>query len=148
MGYYYRPLSGFQKRQALERVWNLVVVVRAEDGTANAGVDFVPFGRRFDIHDDVEAGTSMVRLVTQIVPITEGLEYSLPRAAAAYHRYEMRYDPGLQSAELWMDGQRILRGYRVHSQYQDNMGVTFGVNAYKGRRGVAAFKSVRFEINP
>jgi len=148
LGYYYRPLSEFQKRRALERGWNLAVVVRAEGGTANAGVDFVPLGKRFDINNSVDPGGDTVRLLTQIVPIIQGFESSLPRPAAAYHRYEMRYDPGLQSAELWVDGQRMLRGYRGHSQYQDNMGVTFGVGAYKGRRGVASFKSVRFEINP
>jgi hypothetical protein len=123
-------------------------VIRAEEGSAHAGVDFVPFARRFVMCDAVEGDADLFRLQTQILPIFQGLDYSSARRTAEYHQYEMRYDAGLQSAELWIDGKKVLSGYRGFSQFQDDMGLSFGVSVYKSARGSASFKSVRFEINP
>lgn len=148
LGYYYRHLSEMQKHRALEHGWKLFALVRAEEGATTVGIDFAPFGKRFDINDDVESNADVVRLLTQIVPVFQGLEYRLSRRSAEYHQYEMRYDAGLQSAELWVDGKRVLSGYRGHSQFQDDFGLAFGVAVYKSNRGSASFQSVRFEINP
>jgi len=147
-GYYFRLLSEGQKRRALDRGWKLAASFRTEEGGATVGVDFSPIGKRFDINDFVDPDADVVRLLTQIVPIIQGLDYRLPRHAADYHRYEMRYDAGMQSAELWIDDKRTLSGYRGHSQFQGEFGLAFGVTIYRSQRAAASFKSVQFLINP
>jgi serine/threonine protein kinase len=147
-GDYYHHLTDRQKRLALERGWKLNAVMRAEEGAAHVLVDFARAGKRFDIVVFAKPGADLVRLNTQILPDQQGLEFSIPRHQPDYRRYEMAYDPGLSSAALWIDGRRVLVGYRGHSQFQEDFGVMFGAAFYAGPRGVATFQSVRFEINP
>ena len=60
----------------------------------------------------------------------------------------MRFDPGLKSADLWIDGRKMLTGYRGHRQFQDDVGVVFGTGPWKATIGIASFQRVRFEIQP
>jgi len=78
-----------------------------------------------------------VRLNTQVAPVIQGLEWSLAHDQA-YHLYELRFDPGLQAAELWVDGHKRLDGYRGHTQYQEDGDFLFGTTAYRSSRGVGA----------
>jgi len=89
----------------------------------------------------------VIRLSTQLVPTIEGMEIAM-RHDERYHAYELRYDAGLQTAELWMDGSRRLSGYRGHTQFQGDGDIVFGVTIRESLRGVASFQDVRFEINP
>jgi tRNA A-37 threonylcarbamoyl transferase component Bud32 len=146
--YYYRRLTHAQKERALERGWILSAVMLPDEGNAFTVVDFAGQGKRFDIDVLAEPGEYVVRLNTQVVPTIQGMELRLPRGDATYHKYELRFDPGLQSADLWVDGDRRLTGYRGHTQFQENMGLFFGAGPYKSVRGLASFVSVRFEINP
>jgi serine/threonine protein kinase len=147
MAYYFQPLTGAQKRLALERGWKLTAEMRDDEGLAYAGVDFGGTERRFDINLLVEGDDEVVRLLTQIVPEWRGLD-SGPRPTGGYHRYELVYDASLKSANLWVDGERRLTGYRGHRQYVEDNGLVFGAALYKGRRGAGSFRSLRFEINP
>jgi tRNA A-37 threonylcarbamoyl transferase component Bud32 len=146
--YYHRKLTTAQKRRAMKRGWTLSGMVRLEEGNAFVGVDFAGFGPRYDIGLYWAADQEIVRLETQIVPTFKGIELVEPRAQRAYHRYELRYDPSLETAELWIDGTKRLEQYRGHSQFQDDMGLIFGAAPFKSPRGVASFQSVRFEIRP
>lgn len=146
-GYYYRELTDRQKALALARGWTLSTTMRVEEGRAIVGVDLGGEGRRFDIIEQIENGQHLGRLQTQIVPSLRGLDTML-EGAASYRRFELRFDPGLQTAELYIDGVKQLEGYRGHSQFQERRGVFFGSVSYRSDRGIAEFQSVRFEINP
>jgi hypothetical protein len=82
------------------------------------------------------------------VPNWQGLEVRLPRGENTYRNYELRYDPNLGSADLWIDGERRLSGYRGHDQFVDPHGLLFGAAPFQSPVGVGVFRSVRFEINP
>jgi hypothetical protein len=146
--YYYRTLTTEQKKLALERGWSLSATMRLEQGTAFVVVDFTGVSKRFDIALYAEPDTDLVRLQTQIVPTFEGIETRLPRVPVAYRHYELRYDPGRQSADLWVDGIKRLESYPGLVQFQEDMGVFFGAGPYKSEHGSASFKSVRFAIAP
>lgn len=148
-GYYFRRLTDSQKTRGLDHGWTLSATMQPVAGRAFVGVDFVGRGRRFDIDVEMESEDDIVvQLTTQIVPTISGMELRLPGARQQYHLYELRFDPGLQAADLWIDGQRRLTGYRGHGQFQDDMGMMFGAGPYKSERGTALFQSVRFEIHP
>lgn len=146
-GHYFKNLTNAEKRLALERGWRLSTVMRAEEGACFALIDFTGVGRRFDIEVRRAGVQDIVRLNTQVVPTMAGLEVPLLHDGA-YHGYELRYDPGLQIADLWIDGTRRLTGYRGHTQFQGDGDMLFGAVAFKSLRGVASFQDVRFEINP
>lgn len=146
-GYYFRALTTAQKRHALAGGWKLTAVMKAEEGLAAVGTDFAGRGGRFDINVINDGDQEIVRLLTQIVPDMSGLEF-IQSPAGQYHEYELTYDPNLNSADLWIDKKRRLTGYRGHKQYQEDRGLLFGALAYRSDRASAAFKSVRFEINP
>ncbi|HEY7388078.1 MAG TPA: protein kinase [Bryobacteraceae bacterium] len=147
-GNYYRHLTDRQKRLALARRWKLTAVMRAEEGTTDATVDFAGRGNRFDVNILVTPGADLIRLSTQIFPERQGLDYPIPRKRPEYRRYELVYDPGLGSAALSIDGKSVLSGYRGHSQFQEDWGIEFGASLYASSRGVGTFQLVRFEINP
>lgn len=147
-GHYFKNLTAAEKRLALARGWKLTAVMRAEEGRASAIVDFTGIGSRFDIVVERRGTDQRALLETQIVPVFDGMYLPWERADDAYHTYELLYDPGLQTASLWVDGTRRLTGYRGHSQFQTDGDVIFGVSVFESARGVASFQTVRFEINP
>jgi tRNA A-37 threonylcarbamoyl transferase component Bud32 len=146
-GYYYRELTDRQKALALTRGWTLSTTMRVVQGRAIVAVDLGGQGRRFDIIEQIEGGQHVGRLQTQIVPSLRGLDTML-EGAASYRRFELRFDPELQTAELYVDGVKRLDGYRGHSQFQEGRGVLFGAVIYRSDRAIADFQSVRFDINP
>jgi tRNA A-37 threonylcarbamoyl transferase component Bud32 len=146
--YYYRPLTDAQMKRALTRGWTLSAVMQPNESGAYAVVDFDGYSNRFDINVLLEPDDDLVRLNTQLVPVVQGQELRIPRTQPTYHKYELRFDPGLRTASLWVDGERRLTGYRGHSQFQAPYGLMFGTAPYKSERGMASFQSVRFEINP
>jgi tRNA A-37 threonylcarbamoyl transferase component Bud32 len=147
-GQYYKALSDRQERLALDRGWTLTAVMRADEGLAFAAVDFLGNGKRYDIVLHAEPDADLVRLQTQLVPTFEGIDVRLPRTTRGYRKYELRFDPGLQAADLWIDGRIQLTGYRGYAQFQSEFGLFFGAATYKSARGVGTFQSVRFQINP
>jgi serine/threonine protein kinase len=146
-GHYFNNLTAVEKRLALEQGWRLSAVMRAEEGECFATVDFTGVGRRFDLDVRRRGAEDVVRLSTQLVPTIEGMEVAVPHDEL-YHAYELRYDAGLQTVDLWMDGTKRLSGYRGHTQFQGDGDIVFGVAVRESRRGVASFQDVRFEINP
>jgi serine/threonine protein kinase len=148
MGHYFRNLTRAEKRLALERGWRLTATMRLEEGLCFAVIDFGGVGKRFDIQLRRAGADDLVRLQTQILPTSQGVDLLLPHDADAYHAYELRYDPGLQVADLWIDGVRRLTGYPGHSQFQVDGDLLFGVAVLGSAQAVASFQHVRFEINP
>jgi hypothetical protein len=122
--------------------------VRAEEGATFAHADFTGYGRRYGVAVIREADMDRVLLQTQIVPATEGLDLRLPHVNGAYHRYELRYDPSLETASLWIDGTKRLDHFRGLTQFQEDTGLFFGAGPYQSERGAGSFQSVRLEINP
>jgi len=125
----------------------MTVEMRGGEGMLTVGADFAGVGPRFDISLAPDGSGETVGMITQIVPIRSGLEVrqSPPRV---YHTYELIYDPGKKSADLWIDGQLKLAGYHGHFQYQEDRGLNFGAGIYKSGRASGSFRFVRFEINP
>jgi hypothetical protein len=146
--YYYAPLTNAQKRLAMSRGWTLTAIMRAEEGASFAHADFAGYGRRYGVAVIREADMDRVLLQTQIVPTTEGLDLRVPHIAGAYHRYELRYDPSLQAAALWIDGEKRLDNFRGLTQFQEDTGLFFGAGPFRSDRGAGSFQSVRLEINP
>jgi serine/threonine protein kinase len=147
-GHYYRHLTDRQKRNALSRGWTLSAVMRVEEGGIFTLVDFAGRGPRFDINFLQEGNHELVRLNTQILPSRQGIGVYLPRARPVFRQFELRYDPGLRSAGLWIDGKQAAAGYVGHSQFQDDWGLCFGAIVYASPHGTGTFQSVRFAINP
>jgi hypothetical protein len=108
-GYYYHRLTDRQKAMALERGWTLKTVMRADEGLAFVGVDFGPGKRRYDIVHQIEDGRHLARLQTQLVPTFLGFDAVLDRTDV-YHAFEMRFDPAMQVADLYIDGVKALTG--------------------------------------
>ena len=121
--------------------------MQTNEGGGFAAVDMNGHGPRFDINLLRLPDADVVRLNTQIVPVLQGCGVRIPRTADVYHTCELRFDPVLQAADLWVDGVKRLEGYRGHIQFQSDAGLMFGA-AYRTQRGMASFKSVRFEIHP
>jgi len=147
-GDYYQPLTGRQKRLALGKGWKLSAVMRGEEGSIFAFVDFAGAGNRFDIKLIPQPGADVIQLNTQVVPVLQGLAFSIPCKEPLYRRYELVFDPGLGSAVLSVDGTRVLANYRGHSQFQEDRGVVFGASLYGAPQARGTFQLVRFEINP
>jgi hypothetical protein len=118
------------------------------EGGAFAIVDFGRNGRRFDINVLREGADDVIRLNTRIVPVLQGLELRVPHVPDAFYTCELRFDPSLQSADLWVDGTQRLAGYRGHAEFQEDRGVSFGAAPYGSPRAAASFQHVRFEIRP
>jgi serine/threonine protein kinase len=147
-GYYHRWLTPAQKQSALRRGWSLRGTMRVDQGLAYVGIDFSGVGHKFEVVLYREMTDDIVRLQTQITPTFQGIDVRVPHETA-FHEYELRFDPGLQSADLWIDGQHRMAGYRGHEQYQGDADLYFGAATYKNSpAGAAAFQSVRFEIHP
>jgi tRNA A-37 threonylcarbamoyl transferase component Bud32 len=148
-GLYVRSFTSSQTRRAMDRGWKLTAVLRAEKGAAYAAAEFGGGGLGFPIHVLAEDDREIVRLPTQIVPEFRGMDLE-QRPAGAYHRYELRYDAALKTADLWIDGERRLTGYRGWTQntFRLGAGLNFGVAVYESDHGVGSFRLVRFEINP
>jgi len=147
LGYYFHSFTTAQKRRALDRGWKMTAVMKVDEGMMTTGVDFTGVGGRFDINLILDGNREIVRLLTQIVPDTRGLEI-VQTPARAYHRYELIYDPSLKSADLWIDGERRLTDYRGHNQFLEDRGLMFGGAVYKSDRSAGSYQSVRVEINP
>lgn len=146
-GHYYQNLTNAQKRLAFERGWSLIAQMRVEEGMVFAIVNFSGYGKRYDITLFSDDRGDDVRLDTQITPTIQGMDWRFPHNGA-YHLYELRFDPGLRAADLWVDGEKRLAGYQGHSQFQGDGDVMFGAEAFKSSRGVGSFQLVRFEIHP
>ena len=148
-GLYHHPFTEPQKRRAMERGWKLTVEMRVEEGVAHAAAEFTPVGPGFPIQVQDEGDREIVRLPTRVVPDMRGLEF-VQRPPGEYHRYELMYDPELKTADLWIDGQRRLTGFRGYAEniYRLEAGLLFGTAAYKSERGAGSFRWVRLEIHP
>jgi hypothetical protein len=114
-----------------------------------AAVEFKDVGPGFPLNVLVDGNREIVRLPTQIVPEMRGQEF-VQQPPGEYHLYELVYDPALKVAELLVDGERRLTGYRGWTQdtYGLGPGLNFGTAVYGTSHAAGSFRSVRFEINP
>jgi len=102
-------------------------------------VDFGP-GKRFDIALSLDAsGDTVVGLNTSITgsgPFERtGPTYTLSGLGSTYHAYDLLFEPGTQSADLYVDG--VLR-------IADYQGFTYPVVTYAGLFGAANSGTVNF----
>ena len=147
--YYYRSLSAEEKDFALQKDWRLTCVCALESGGGFANVDFAGKGPRFDIELLQEGNRYFVGLTKQISPTFElDAKIAFPGVAdvAHPHTYELRYDHVSKTASLWIDGKKVVSGYRGHHQFQEDRGLLFGA-AIGGnvQESSAVFRRVRFE---
>ena len=149
--FYVRALSAEEKDFALHRDWKLTCICALEMGGGFADVDFAGKGPRFDIELLQEGNRYFVALTKQISPkieLDEKIEFPGVADVAHPHTYELRYDHASGTASLWIDGKLMASGYRGHHQFQEDLGVMFGVAIYgSAAKSSIAFRQVRFEAN-
>jgi DNA-binding winged helix-turn-helix (wHTH) protein len=149
IAYYYRTLSLAEKRFALKHDWRLTCVCAVEEGGAYANIDFGPGLRRFDIELLREGDNYYVALTKTISPeLTweQKIEFAGVGDIDHPHSYELRFDHSTQTATLWIDGRQMASGYRGHTQFVQDRGLSFGAANYANSTGVGIFRSVRFEV--
>ncbi len=148
-GFYVRPLGGAQVNAALARGWKMTAVTRSEEGGSVVIAAFREAHRRFDVFTYVdENGDQAVRTITQLLPHLEGPEYHLRGSGASFHSYQLVYDKESRQADLLVDGVKRLGGYSGHAEFADHSWFVFGTHLYRSKRGIATFRTLRFEINP
>ncbi len=146
---YYHTLSPGEKSFALSHVWKLTCVCALEQGSASANINFGPGLRRFDIELLREGENYYVALTKTISPELTWDQKIVFLGVGDIdhpHTYELRFDPSTQAAALWIDGRQAASGYRGHTQFLDDIGVSFGAYNYANSTGVGIFRSVRFEV--
>lgn len=147
--YYYRSLTGAEKRYAVAHDWKLSCVCAVEDGQASANVDFGRGSRRFDIELLKEGDKYYVALTKQVSPEfewDEKIEFPGAGDVDHPHTYELRYDQSAKTASLWIDGSLMASGYHGHKQFVEDRGLFFGAYSYLATiNGVGVFRTVRFE---
>lgn len=147
--FYYRPLSSEEKDFALQRDWKLTCVCALESGGGFADVDFAGKGPRFDIELLQEGNRYFVGLTKRISPTIEldqKIEFPGVADVDHPHTYELRYDHLSRTASLWIDGQERASRYPGHRQFQQDLGVMFGVAIYlDASKSSLVTRTVRFE---
>lgn len=150
IAYYYRPLSSGEKQYALNHDWKLTCTCALEEGSASANIDFGPGLRRFDIELLREGDKYYVALTKAISPELiweQKIEFAGVRDIDHPHTYELRFDHSAQTAALWIDGRQVASGYRGHTQFVEDRGLSFGAYNYANSNGVGIFRNVRFEVH-
>ncbi len=131
---------------ALRNGWRLTVVARMRQGQFSTGVDFAGVGARFFFGGALEGSKLTAQAWTRQLPDFAFRDAEVRGDAHAYHTYEMTYNPVARSAVLEVNGLLDVTGYTSLHQFQGNLGVSFGVERWKGQDGQTDFKLVRFEI--
>jgi hypothetical protein len=145
-GYWGAALTAQQWTDAFTFGWSLSGVVRT---TGTSGVGFMDLdvpgasGRnRFDISFGNDGTNGWAGLSVFTDSTNPALKTTF--SGNGYHLLDMRWDPGTQSASLWVDGVLALSGYTGHTQFRESHGPIFGVTGFTTQ---GLFQSVEFSIN-
>lgn len=150
IAYYYHPLSPGEKQFAFNHDWKLTCTCALEEGSASANIDYGPGLRRFDIELLREGDKYYVALTKAISPelIWERkIEFAGVGDIDHPHTYELRFDHSAQTAALRIDGRQVASGYRGHTQFLEDRGLSFGAYNYANSNGVGIFSNIRFEAH-
>jgi hypothetical protein len=103
--------------------------------------------RRFDLYLGIDSnGDTVATLADTLVPsgfgfFTHGATYTL--TDSGYHQYQLVYNPGTQTADLFIDGIDRIMGYQGQTGY-----VSGGVAAFGAfNTGQGNFSSFQVEVN-
>lgn len=146
-GQLHRRLTSRQKEWAFRRGWKAWLLCRPESGYAALGVESGLFAPRFDAGFRFIPGGVELVATQQVRAGWDGIRapVSLPPAPRLL-RLEMTYDPGRAAADLSVDDQVLIRDYRGHTEYRDDLGVYFGVGSIDGSMASAIFGGLHFEV--
>jgi hypothetical protein len=61
-------------------------------------------------------------------------------------RLEMIYDPARATVDVSLDGKMLIRDYRGHTEYRDDLGIYFAVGSIGGSMASTIFGGLHFEI--
>lgn len=146
-GYWSSALTSQQWTDAFTLGWTFRGLARVSSGTNSSGVGYFMLDtpltyNRYDIIFGFDGVNGFAGLSAHTDSANPLLKYTF--SDNLYHLLEMRYDPGTQSASLYVDGVLRLSGYTGHQMFRENHGPSFGVS---GNTVQANFVSVAFDIN-
>lgn len=146
-GQLHRTLTLRQKQSAFRRGWKAWTLCRPESGYAALGVESGHFAPRFDAGFEPTRDGFALLATTQVREGWDGMRaiVRLPPAPRLL-RLEMAYDATRHTVAVSVDGDVLIRDYRGHTEYRDDLGVYFAVGSLDGTVASAVFGGLRFEI--
>lgn len=146
-GAYHHEMSPAQATVANREGWKLIFDCSVEEGGAEAGIDIPNAPHRYTVNLlRSETGPDTVRLLTAIVPVMKGMDWTVPGPPGLRHSFVLEKPRGSETADLWVDGVKRLTAYPGLNEFRYIGGPEFGVARYRSARGVGVFWKFRFEI--
>lgn len=146
-GYWYSGLSNAEWNEAFDSGWSFSATthVSTSTGFGYLFLDVPGSGpwNRFDLVFGFDGTNSWAGLSNWFDGGNPALKTTLP--GNVFHHLEMRYDPGTQTAGLWVDGVQTLSGYTGHTEFRQGGGPGWGVT---GHTNDAFFAGVTFTSTP
>jgi hypothetical protein len=146
-GQLHKPLSLRQKRAAFQRGWKVWALFRPESEYAGLAVETGHFAPRFDCCIQILPGGADLIATQRVRNGWDGIHAAvmLPPAPGMV-RLEMIYDPATVGADIFLDGRILIRDYRGHTEYRDDLGIYFAVGSVGGSMASTIFGGLHFEI--
>lgn len=146
-GAYHHEMSAVQAAAANREGWRLIFDCCAEEGITEAGIDIPNAPSRFTVNlIRNQTGPDSVRLMTGIVPVYKGLDWTVPGPPGLRHAFVLERPRGSETADLWVDGVKRLTGYSGLNEFRYTGGPEFGIVRYRSARGAGVFWKLRLEI--
>lgn len=142
-----KKLTLRQKEWAFRRGWKVWTLLRPESGYAAVGLASGHFAPRLDAGILVNGDRAELIATQKLREGWDGMRarVNLPPPPDLV-RLEIVYDPVRADADVSIDGKILIRNYRGHSEYRDDMGVFVGIGSVDGSVASAIFGGLRFEI--
>lgn len=78
-------------------------------------------------------------------PTIQGIDRILPGPVGARRQLVLTWVPSTEG-ELWVDGVRLITGYKGESNFRYARGFAFGASCRRSQRAAGVFWKVRLEI--
>ena len=145
-GAYFHPFSASQAREAQRKGWKMTIDAAVEEGLIEATVDnplasarFVAALARNSNHSD------SANCLLQAAPVRQAIDRVLAGPAGARHQLVLTWAPHTEG-ELWVDGVKLITGYKGEPYYRYARGLEFGAARLRSRRAAGVFWKIRLEI--
>ena len=145
-GEYFHPLTAVQAREAQLKGWTLTIEAALEQGRMYWAIDSPRAPCRYSAYLQRNPdNTDTVGCVLIVAPAHQGIDRVLPGPTGARHRMVMKWTPSTE-AEFWVDGRKLVSGYRGTAEFRYARGLTFGATRYRSGKAAARFWTIRLEI--
>jgi hypothetical protein len=145
-GYYWRPFTKAQAREAQLKGWKLTMEGAVEAGNLWALVDNPRASCRYmAVLTRNPDQTDNAACLVHVAPVRQGIERVLPGPGGARHQLVLAWTPATQG-ELWVDGTKLITGYAGEPNFRYGHGLEFGTARHRSQRGAGVLWKVRLEI--